>query len=118
MTPETARPPSFHTASTETGHTTFRSVCSIAVVAFAGSLSTQDDRRDPGAAGDQEDPHASGVVGACAAPGPGPWAGAACDLTIPIHHCSGVPQSRATRIGCGRGFSGPMDVARRQGVTR
>ena len=47
-----------------------------------------------------------------------PWRDGASGLTIPIHHRSGGPQSRATGIGCARGFSGSMDGARRQGLTR
>ena len=35
-----------------------------------------------------------------------PWRDGESGLTIPIHHCSGGPQSRATGIGCARGFSG------------
>ncbi len=79
---------------------------------------SEDHCGDPGAAGDREDPHAPGAAGARATAGAGPVPGAASGLTIPIHHRSGGPQSRATGIGCARGFSGPMDVARRQGVTR
>ena len=78
----------------------------------------QDLRGDPGAASDREDPHAPGTAGACAALGAGPSPGAATGLTIPIHHRSRGPQSRATGIGCARGFSGPKDVARRQAATR
>jgi Putative transposase len=59
-----------------------------------------------------------GVAGACTPSGASPWPGTASGLTIPIHHRSGGPQSRATGIGCARGFSGQMDVARRQGPTR
>jgi hypothetical protein len=50
--------------------------------------------------------------------GAGSRPGAASGLKSPIHHRSGGRRSRATGIGCARGFSGPMDVARRQGLSR
>ena len=78
----------------------------------------EDHRSDPGYAGDREDPHALGSAGVCTASGAGSRPSAASGLKIPIHHRSGGPQCRATGIGCARGLSGPMDVARRQGLTR
>ena len=70
----------------------------------------------PGTAGHREDPHAPGIAGAGTATLTRPRSSAASGLTIPIYHRSGGSQSRATGIGCARGFSGPMDVARRQGL--
>ena len=72
-------------------------------------------------AGVREDPHAPGIAGAGTATLARPWlsdASAASGLTIPTYHRSAGSQSRATEIGCARVFSGPMDVARRQGLTR
>ena len=39
-------------------------------------------------------------------------------LTLPKRDCLGGPSSRAAGCGCARGFSGPMDAALWQGVTR
>ena len=75
-------------------------------------------------AGDREDPRALASAGAGTATLTRPRssaanaANAASGQTIPMCHRSAGSQSRATRIGCARGFSGPMDVARRQGLTR
>ena len=71
----------------------------------------------PETAGHREDPHAPGIAGAGTATLTRPRSSAANGLTIPIYHRSGGSQSRATGIGCARGFSGPMDVARWQAVT-
>ena len=68
--------------------------------------------------GNREDPHAPGVSGQGAATLSCPRSSAASGLTIAIHHRSGGLERRATGIGCAQGFSGPMNAARRQGVTR
>ena len=47
-----------------------------------------------------------------------PRSSAAGRLTIPIHHCSGSPARRAAGVGCVRVVAGPMEAARRRGVTR
>ena len=47
-----------------------------------------------------------------------PRSSAAGRLTIPIHHCSGSPARRAAGVGCVRVVAGPMEAARRPGVTR
>ena len=78
----------------------------------------EDHRGDPGAAGDREGPHVPGAAGACAATLSCPRSSAASGLTIPIHPCSGGPARRAAGVGCVRVLAGPMQAARRQGVSR
>ena len=77
----------------------------------------EDHCGDPGSAGDREDPQAPGIAGAGTATLIRPRSSAASGLAIPVYHRSGGSQSWATAIGCARGFSGPMDAARWQGVT-
>lgn len=70
-----------------------------------------------GTAGHRNDPHAPGNAGARTASCGAPWLSAAIGLTLPNRDCSGGPATRAAGVGCVRAFSGPMAVARRQGVT-
>ena len=73
---------------------------------------------DPGATGDREGPHASGVAGLSATTLSCSRSRAASGLTIRVHFCLGGSARRAAGIGCVRVVAGPMESATRPGATR
>jgi len=103
---------------TGNSHATSRSACSIAVAARAGSLSNQGLRRHPGAAGDREDPHASGPAGQRTAACACPWVAAERGPTRPTHRPSVGPAPTAAGIAFGCASLDRGQGARSCGSTR
>ena len=87
----------------------------VAVAHSRRPWGAQDHRGDPGATGHRKDPHALGSAGSGTALGASPWPGAARGLRPHNRDSSGDP---ATRAACVRVVAGPMEAARRQGITR
>ena len=65
-----------------------------------------------------ETPAQQAKPAACAASGAGPWPGPARGLRLPNRDSSGDPATRAAGVACIRVVAGPMEAARRQGITR